>query len=448
MDALQFSEVGLEAWLMLAGGVVFGYLLKWLVSAPGRNKSADNAEPGLAIQLEQTRMDADARATSDAARIKALQTELESLKSEAAAPSDVEELRSQLQEANQRAESLARRVEELESVVAASAGYAARIAEQDATIQTLHATLEERAREVGTLAARLETMESELASLRTQLDTTQGDRTAQNEAAAQLSELLAEKESENIRLTESIELQNQHKLQLESELDQIRTERDEAIAATVDLSRLSEQSESARQSWESERETLTAELERSRQESERMRDELQTMRADAEARERETIDQLTRRLAETEEELRVARESFETSLKESESRSRAEIDAIRADRDRLLASQDELSQKLATMLSGFGVIEVREQSPEPNGEANPPKLYIKAATRRDPLREISGIGPAFEERLYAAGITRFSQLAEVGKSRLREIVQAEEWESIDPDAWVAEARDRARGNLV
>jgi len=63
---------------------------------------------------------------------------------------------------------------------------------------------------------------------------------------------------------------------------------------------------------------------------------------------------------------------------------------------------------------------------------------------RDPLIDINGIGPVYQERLYAAEIYTFAQIAEQTPERLRQIVEAKAWQDIEADAWIAEAREFAK----
>jgi predicted flap endonuclease-1-like 5' DNA nuclease len=62
---------------------------------------------------------------------------------------------------------------------------------------------------------------------------------------------------------------------------------------------------------------------------------------------------------------------------------------------------------------------------------------------RDDLEIINGIGPVFAKRFNVAGIHTFAQLAVLTPDRAREIAAAEEWQKIDPEAWIAEAAGRA-----
>lgn len=62
----------------------------------------------------------------------------------------------------------------------------------------------------------------------------------------------------------------------------------------------------------------------------------------------------------------------------------------------------------------------------------------------DRLHEINGIGQVFAKRLNDAGITTFAQLSTLSSERLREIIQPQEWQSIDFAAWIAQAHTLAQ----
>ena len=68
---------------------------------------------------------------------------------------------------------------------------------------------------------------------------------------------------------------------------------------------------------------------------------------------------------------------------------------------------------------------------------------LRGKPARDPLIDINGIGPVIEKRLFEAGILTFAQLAAESPARLREIARLKEWQDADPNAWIAEARQRA-----
>ncbi len=65
---------------------------------------------------------------------------------------------------------------------------------------------------------------------------------------------------------------------------------------------------------------------------------------------------------------------------------------------------------------------------------------VSEARKRDPLIDIYGIGEAFEKRLFNAGIYTFEELANTSPQRLREIINPESWQKIEPESWIAEAR--------
>lgn len=67
-----------------------------------------------------------------------------------------------------------------------------------------------------------------------------------------------------------------------------------------------------------------------------------------------------------------------------------------------------------------------------------------AESAADRLQEINGIGQVFAKRLNEAGITTFAQLSELSIERLREIIQPQEWQSIDFASWIAQARTQAQ----
>jgi predicted flap endonuclease-1-like 5' DNA nuclease len=67
--------------------------------------------------------------------------------------------------------------------------------------------------------------------------------------------------------------------------------------------------------------------------------------------------------------------------------------------------------------------------------------------QEDDLEVIDGIGPVFEKRFYEAGIYTFKQLAELSPERIREIVKVKGWQKIEPEKWIAEAREYANDSL-
>ena len=70
---------------------------------------------------------------------------------------------------------------------------------------------------------------------------------------------------------------------------------------------------------------------------------------------------------------------------------------------------------------------------------------LRSRPMRDALIDINGIGPVIERRMHEAGIFTFEQLAAQAPERLREIARLQDWQDADPNAWIAEARERAAG---
>jgi|GEM_PF-3021913 len=62
---------------------------------------------------------------------------------------------------------------------------------------------------------------------------------------------------------------------------------------------------------------------------------------------------------------------------------------------------------------------------------------------KEPLEDINGIGPVLAQRFNAAGIYTFFELAALTPAEAAEIAAVEAWQNIKPEAWIAEARERA-----
>lgn len=58
----------------------------------------------------------------------------------------------------------------------------------------------------------------------------------------------------------------------------------------------------------------------------------------------------------------------------------------------------------------------------------------------DDFTLLYGIGPVFARRLHQAGIRTFAQLAQTPAETLQTIVQAKNWQKIDPEAWRTQAQ--------
>lgn len=74
-------------------------------------------------------------------------------------------------------------------------------------------------------------------------------------------------------------------------------------------------------------------------------------------------------------------------------------------------------------------------SPQPAGGEQPGEPEAE-----DDLTVIKGIGPVFQRRLRTAGIHTYTGLASADPEQLRQAVQAEDWQNIEPESWIEEAR--------
>jgi predicted flap endonuclease-1-like 5' DNA nuclease len=135
-----------------------------------------------------------------------------------------------------------------------------------------------------------------------------------------------------------------------------------------------------------------------------------------------------------------------------------ELEHLRGSQARLAAAEAELAslrQAPSIAEPQHELITSNEPSntladPEPTIEpmiAAPAKPMIEpqpvvagaVPAKRDPLIDINGIGPVYEQRLFAAGITTFAQLAHLSAPDVLAIIQPKEWQKVDAEAWIAEA---------
>ena len=105
------------------------------------------------------------------------------------------------------------------------------------------------------------------------------------------------------------------------------------------------------------------------------------------------------------------------------------LDAERQLREELRQAQDEIAALQQQM--------AQESQPLSDDSAND-----HADDPADDLDEIDGIGPVFAHRLRQAGIVTFADLAVVTPDALRSAIGAEDWQSANTEAWVAEAQSR------
>jgi predicted flap endonuclease-1-like 5' DNA nuclease len=116
---------------------------------------------------------------------------------------------------------------------------------------------------------------------------------------------------------------------------------------------------------------------------------------------------------------------------------REELEQLRSYPARLAATEAELARIRQSAVVAEPIVET-EPVAEPIA-AIAPTPVVAAPTQRDPLIDINGIGPVYEQRLFAAGITTFAQLAHLTAPDVIAIIQPKEWQKVDAEAWIAEA---------
>lgn len=75
---------------------------------------------------------------------------------------------------------------------------------------------------------------------------------------------------------------------------------------------------------------------------------------------------------------------------------------------------------------------------DPEAWINEARLLLRRANP-DPLIDINGIGPVYQDKLFDAGIYTFAQVAAMTPEQLAAIIQPEEWQGVEFDRWIAEA---------
>ncbi|WP_420629523.1 hypothetical protein [Candidatus Leptofilum sp.] len=71
------------------------------------------------------------------------------------------------------------------------------------------------------------------------------------------------------------------------------------------------------------------------------------------------------------------------------------------------------------------------------------EVIKEVMVKQDRLQKIHGIGDVFTRRFNEAGVYSFAQLAAITPERAREIIDPEEWQNIEPEQWIAEAKQFA-----
>ena len=85
--------------------------------------------------------------------------------------------------------------------------------------------------------------------------------------------------------------------------------------------------------------------------------------------------------------------------------------------------------------------EAKAEAPK---KAAPKKAAPKAAAGSDDLKELSGVGPALEKKLHAAGVTSFAQIAAWGPEEIADFDEKLSFKGrIEREGWVEQAKAKA-----
>jgi predicted flap endonuclease-1-like 5' DNA nuclease len=137
------------------------------------------------------------------------------------------------------------------------------------------------------------------------------------------------------------------------------------------------------------------------------------------------------------------------SLKAENARMQADLEAARAGAVELAPAGVTLGASADTTLAARAVggadegelasLRTYNLSMHDELEASRRALSRFAAGKGDPLIDIDGIGPVYEQRLLNAGVSSFAQLAAMTPEEIRAVIKPEAWQLIEPEAWIAEA---------
>ena len=84
---------------------------------------------------------------------------------------------------------------------------------------------------------------------------------------------------------------------------------------------------------------------------------------------------------------------------------------------------------------------------EPEAPAVEPEVHVPAAP--DDLKKLKGVGPKIEEKLHAAGITTFAQIAAWGPEEIAKMDDLLSFKGrIERDGWVEQAKTLSVGGLT
>ncbi len=140
-------------------------------------------------------------------------------------------------------------------------------------------------------------------------------------------------------------------------------------------------------------------------------------------------------LAEVKHKLHEA-ESTAVACREALANAKASVSTTESDLIQARADATECGAKLDSCSADLAAAQARiaELEAKPAPASKPAK---------DDLKKVNGIGPVYEKKLNAAGIITYAQLAASDPETIKGIIQPKEWQSLDIEDWLVEAKSFA-----
>ncbi|MEM7296477.1 MAG: 50S ribosomal protein L21 [Pseudomonadota bacterium] len=104
--------------------------------------------------------------------------------------------------------------------------------------------------------------------------------------------------------------------------------------------------------------------------------------------------------------------------------------------------------KVAIGGAGFAATAIAAVAPAPKTKnaSKEEAVAAPAEAGADDLKELSGVGPALEKKLHAAGVTSFAQIAAWTEDDIAEFDEKLSFKGrIEREGWVAQAQERVKG---
>ncbi|MFQ3615227.1 MAG: helix-hairpin-helix domain-containing protein [Cyanobacteriota bacterium] len=304
---------------------------------------------------------------------------------------------------------------------------------------------------IGELESERNAFEADLTTLQVQFDEFESGRetleSEVNTLRTQLQEVRDHANSAKVALESELEI-------LREQLTQVTDERNEFEA---ELASIQKQQENVAQEREQERLALQGQIAV-------LQAQLATVNDDRTAVETEGV-ALRTQIEKTEAEWRSRVQSLETeckALRQAQAETQAQRETLQTERDTLTAQLAEMRLQLESLplalTTQANVVDAGERVTIAPAHSDMPSIVvapqdseiIQAAgliseVRRDPLRDISGIGPIYEQKLFSAGIYTFADLAALTPTQVQAIIRPAAWQPIFPAVWIEEAARFAQG---